>query len=53
MSNEVVNDFQYQHAPEKKNNTTLWIILGVALAVLLCPGSNRFGFWGIYGLRRD
>lgn len=36
MSNEVVNDFQYQQAPEKKNKTTLWIILAVALVVILC-----------------
>ncbi|MDY6847392.1 MAG: hypothetical protein SVP52_09695 [Chloroflexota bacterium] len=36
MSNEVVNDFQHQQAPEKKNKTTLWIILGIALAVMLC-----------------
>lgn len=36
-SNEILDDSEFNMGPEgKKNNTTLWIIIGIAAVVIIC-----------------
>ena len=36
MTDNQMETSEYQEAPEKRNNRTLWIILGVLGAILIC-----------------